>query len=55
MKRREASESEDESEAAAEAAAEVGFLNIIRMFHTTFQPNEGIAWSYLSNIILLFG
>ena len=23
---------------------EVGFLNILCLFHTTFQPNEGIKW-----------
>ena len=33
----------------------MGFLNILCLVHTTFQPNEGIMWSYLSNAIPLFG
>ena len=28
----------------------MGFLNILRWFHTTFQPNGGITWTYLSNL-----
>ena len=34
---------------------ESDFIKILRLFHTTLQPNEGITWDYLYHIIPSFG
>ena len=41
------------SGSAGQAKAEVGFLSLLPLFYTLFQPNEGKTWSYRASHVLI--